>query len=259
MNSSQIKKTFIISLRLYPLFIGALFLLGFLLGAFSGRKDSILGKDAFYTILEVVLLLVPIGAMIAFLFIGNNSDKEYKRNSQNQENFNFEDAFSLPNEKMHGYKLANIVGREPTFMGLTGDLYNSDDTSKCEAYPEHVPPVKDCQCGFHAFKNLGEATFERSIYRTAFLFDVDLYGLGFEYQRGFRAESQVINQMLAPTRCMFCKTLPAKKFVAKYEFEEHQPSMWRWQLRCNLCSILFKPENTLSIDQMSERLKIKIF
>jgi len=238
--------------------MGLLLLLGYLGGDFSNRSNPVVPRDAFYTVLAIVLAIVPLGAMVGFLVIGNASDREYIRNTENQENFHFTNAFALPNEQMHGYKLARIVGREPMFMGLTGDVYTADDHSKCEANPDHVPPVKDCQCGFHAFKDLSEATFERSIYPGAFLFDIDLYGLGFIYKRGYRAETQVINHMIAPKRCMLCKTLPVKRFVTKYEFSDFHPGIWQWQIRCGLCSSVFKPENRLSINQMAERLKIKI-
>jgi hypothetical protein len=258
MRASQLRKIFILILRLYPLLIGALLLLGFLLGDFSERSDPILAQDTYYAILKIVLGVVPISAMVAFLLIGNASDRAFRRNNENQETFEFEDAFTLPDEKMHGYKLARIVGREPIFMGLTGDTYSADDSSHCGIYPDHVPPVKGCQCGFHAFKDLDEAIFERSIYRTAFLFDVDLYGLGFVYQRGYRAETQVINHMIAPKRCMLCKTLPAKKFVTKYEFNDSQPGIWSWQIRCRVCSGFYKPADTLSFDQMAHKLEIKI-
>ena len=238
--------------------IGVLLLLGYLLGDFSEQSNPILAKDTFYVILTIISAVVPLGAMLAFFLIGRASDREYLRNTQNQEKFNFQDPFALPDAQMHGYKLARIVGQEPTFMGLTGDLYTSDASAHCGVDPDHVPPVKGCQCGFHAFKDLNEATFERSIYRTAFLFDVDLYGLGFVYQRGYRAETQVINHMIAPRRCMLCKTFPVKRFVAKYEFSSIRPGIWEWQIRCSICSSATKEENRLSIDEMAEYLKIKI-
>lgn len=258
MRASQLKHSFITTLRLYPLFIGAVLLAGYLLGDFSEKSNPILAKDTFYTILTVLCVAVPLIVMAAIAFIGNASDREYQRNTHNQENFNFQDAFALPDERMHGFKLARIVGREPTFMGLTGDLYSADASAHCGIDSDHVPPVKGCQCGFHAFKDLREATFEGSLYRTAFLFDVDLYGLGFIYQRGFRAETQVINQMIAPKRCMLCKTLPVKRFIAKYELSGTQPGFWEWQLRCNVCSSVTKNENRLSIEEMARKLQIKI-
>lgn len=258
MGVSQLKRMFIATLKLYPLALGLLLLGGYLLGAFSDQSNPLLAKDTFYTILTITSVIVPLGAMLAFFLIGRASDREYLKNTKNQENFTFEDPFALPDEQMHGYKLARIVGREPTFMGLTGDLYLADASAHCGLDPDHVPPVKGCQCGFHAFKDLGEAVFERSINRSAFLFDVDLYGLGFIYQRGYRAETQVINHMIAPKRCMLCKILPVKRFVAKYEFSSLGPDMWQWQLRCSVCSSVTKPENRLSIDHMAAKLKIKI-
>ncbi len=258
MGVSKIKRKFIVALRLYPLLIGATFLLGYLLGSFSKQEDPILAKATFYAILTILSIVVPLAAMLAFFLIGRASDREYLRNTENQEGFTFDNPFALPNEQMHGYKLAKIVGREPTFMGLTGDLYTSDASAHCGADPDHVPPVKGCQCGFHAFKDLTEAVFEGSLYRSAFLFDVDLYGLGFVYQRGYRAETQVINHMIAPKRCMLCKTLPVNQFVAKYDFSSVAPDRWQWQLRCRLCSSATKEENRFSIDEMAEKLKIKI-
>jgi hypothetical protein len=258
MRVGKIKKIFIISLRLYPLLLGLLLLTGYLLGGFSDQENPIVAKNTFYAILTILSVVAPLGAMLAFFLIGRASDRAYLRNTTNQENFTFEDPFVLPDEQMHGYKLAKIVGREPTFMGLTGDLYTADASAHCGVDSDHVPPVKDCQCGFHAFKELNEAVFERSIYRSAFLFDVDLYGLGFIYQRGYRAETQVINHMIAPKRCMLCKTLPIKGFVAKYEFSSLGPDMWQWQLRCSLCSSATKEENKLSLDEMAKKLKIQI-
>lgn len=258
MRASQLKHSFITTLRLYPLFIGAVLLAGYLLGDFSKKGNPILAKDTFYMILTILCVAVPLIVMVAFAFIGNASDREFKRNTENQENFNFQDAFALPDEQMHGFKLARIVGREPTFMGLTGDMYSADASAHCGIDPDHVPPVKGCQCGFHAFKDLREASFERSLYRTAFLFDVDLYGLGFIYERGYRAETQVINQMFVPKRCTLCKTLPSKRFIAKYEFSGPQPGYWEWQIRCRVCSAATKAENRLSIDEMAQRLKIEI-
>lgn len=233
-------------------------LAGYLLGDFSANSHPILANDTFYRILTIICAVIPLSAMGAFAWIGNASDREFQRNTANQENFEYQDALDLPNEKMHGFKLARIVGREPTFLGLTGDTYAADASAYCGVDSNHVPPVKGCQCGFHAFKDLREATFERSLYRTAFLLDVDLYGLGFIYQRGFRAETQVINQMIAPKRCMLCKTLPVKRFIAKYEFSGAHPGFWEWQLRCNVCSSVTKDENRLSIEEMAHKLQIPI-
>lgn len=258
MSLSQLKRKFILVLRLYPVFIALTLFMGYLLGGFSQESNGILPQATFYTILSILAGAVPLVAMLTFLFISKATDREFFRNILNQENFNFQDAFALPDEKMHGYKLARIVGREPTFMGLTGDVYTADASAQCGVNPDHVPPVKGCQCGFHAFKDFKEAIFERSIYRTAFLFDVDLFGLGFIYRRGYRAETQVINHMIAPKRCMLCKTLPVKRFVAKYDFSSIEPGVWEWQIRCFVCSSATKPANRLSIQEMAQKLHIQI-
>jgi len=258
MRSGQSRRAFIRLLRLYPVLLLGLLGILYLLGGFSGKPDAMLSESVSYTILAIILFIVPPSAMIAFFFIGRASDREFIRNSKNQNNFQIQDAFDLPNESMHGYKLAGIAGREPTLIGITGDLYSADDSAKCGVNPDHVPPVKDCQCGFHAYKELSEAEFELSTYRNTFLFDVDFYGIGFVYERGYRAESQVMNKLIAPKRCMFCKTLPAKRFITKYEFSENQPGLWRWQMRCFLCSSFTKKINQMSIVDMAKKLNIKI-
>jgi len=258
MRVGRLKRAFIVGLKVYALIIIGLLAVGYVLGEFSDKGHPVLAKDTFYAILTIVYITIALSAMVAFAFIGRASDREFLRNSENQENFNFQDAFMLPDERMHGYKLARIVGRVPTFMGLTGDLYTSDASAHCGVNPDHVPPVKGCQCGFHAFKELREASREQSSHRTAFLFDVDLYGLGFIYQRGFRAETQVINQMILPKRCMLCKIFPAKRFIVKYEFSNSLGGYWEWQIRCHLCSSATKAEDRLAIEDMAQKLGIEI-
>jgi hypothetical protein len=145
-----------------------------------------------------------------------------------------------------------------TFTGLTGDTYKKDESATCKAFPDHVPPVSDCECGFYAYSDIEEAKFEGSINPGAFLLDVDLYGVGFKYARGYRAETQVVNELITPSRCQFCRILPAKVFVTTYKLGYDDISWWQWQIRCVICSSSFKDEDKLSIDQMSASLKLLI-
>ena len=258
MSNSRSKRRFIRLLRLYPVFLLALVGVIFLLGGFSDNPNAFLPKSFSYTIFLILLVVAPIGAMLGFIIIGRTADREFLQNSVEQDKFEIKDPFELPNEVMHGYKLAGISGRVPTLIGITGDLYGADDSAKCGVNPDHVPPVKDCQCGFHAYKELSEAAFELSTHRNTFLFDVDLYGLGFVYKRGYRAETQVVNRLIAPKRCMLCKTLKATRFITKYEFSGQDVGLWRWQMRCATCSLFTKTADQMSIDEMAQRLKITI-
>ena len=159
---------------------------------------------------------------------------------------------------MHGYKIAIITGRSPTLTGLTGDTYLSDATAKCTINKEHVPPVADCECGFYAYSEFAEAKFEGSINPGAFLLDVDLYGVGFKYARGYRAETQVVNELITPSRCQFCRILPAKVFVTTYKLGYDDTSWWQWQIRCVICSSTFKDADKLGVKEMSASLKLLI-
>jgi hypothetical protein len=154
--------------------------------------------------------------------------------------------------------LALITGRLPTLTGLTGDRYLSDAQAVCKENADHVPPVAECECGFYAYKELADAQFELSINPGAFLLDVDLFGLGFTYKNGFRAETQVVNRLITPSRCMRCRVLPAKVFVTTYRLGYEDTAWWQWQMRCVICSSSFKIEDKLTVEQMAQRLAVKI-
>lgn len=258
MASVQLKQRLIKLVRLYPILALAVLLLAYLLGGFSEKENPLIPQSVVITFLYLFVGLVPLFFIIAFIVVGNNSDKEFTRNKGNQSKLVYEDAFDLPTQQMHGYKLAIITGTVPTLTGLTGDTYLSDSSAKCTTYPEHVPPVTGCECGFYAYKNLSDAKFELSINPGAFLLDVDLYGIGFTYQRGYRAETQVVNSLTTPKRCMRCRILPASVFVTTYRLGYDDISWWQWQVRCLVCSSSFKDKDKLSIEQMSDKLSLKI-
>lgn len=258
MSSAQLKQRLIKLVRLYPIIALVVLLLAYLLGGFSEKENPLVPQSVVITSLYLFVGLVPLFFIIGFIVVGSATDKEFTRNRGNQSNLEYEDAFDLPTEVMHGYKLALITGRAPTLTGLTGDTYLSDSAAKCSIDSDHVPPVAGCECGFYAYKILSDAKFELSINPGAFLLDVDLFGIGFSYQRGYRAETQVVNSLKIPKRCMRCRILPASVFVITYRLGYDDISWWQWQVRCLVCSSSFKVEDKLSIEQMSKKLSLKI-
>jgi len=244
--------------RRYPLIALSVLAIAYLLGAFSSSDDSFVPQQVVITGLYLFVGIVPLGFIIAFVVIGSLADAQSVKNREKSSNLNYQDAFELPSEIMHGYKLALITGQSPSLTGLTGDKYSSDAQAVCTTNSAHIPPVAECECGFYAYKELADAQFEKSINPGAFLLDVDLFGLGFTYKNGFRAETQVVNRLIKDKRCMRCKTLPAKVFVSTYKLSYTNTAWWQWQIRCLVCSSSFKEKDKLSIEQMAEHLALKI-
>ena len=258
MSVNKSRQRLIKWVRRYPLIALSLLALAYLLGGFSEKDDGIISQQLIITTLYLFVGVVPLGFIIAFVVVGRLGDLESAANKEKQSNLSYEDAFNLPSQIMHGYKLAMVTGVSPTLTGLTGDTYLSDAQAICKENPEHIPPVAQCECGFYAYKELADAQFELSINPGAFLLDVDLFGLGFTYKNGFRAESQVVNRLITPKRCMRCRVLPAKVFVKSYKLGYEDTAWWQWQIRCVICSSSFKPADKLTVEQMSHHLTVKI-
>lgn len=258
MDFAQNRRRLIRLIRIYPLIALGVLTLAYLLGAFSEQEDPLISQNVIITALYLFVGVVPLVFIIGFITVGRASDKAGLKNNKAHSKLNYNHAFDLPSEVMHGYKLAIITGRSPTLTGLTGDTYLSDASAKCSINKEHVPPVADCECGFYAYSDLTEAKFEGSINPGAFLLDVDLYGVGFKYARGYRAETQVVNELITPRRCQFCRILPAKVFVTTYKLGYDDTSWWQWQIRCVICSSTFKQEDKLGVKEMSASLKLLI-
>ena len=258
MSYVQNRQRLIRLIRIYPVIAIAVLAAAYLLGGFTDQVDPLIPQEVITTALYLFVGAVPLVFIIAFLIIGRVGDKAALKNNNHTDKLNYQSGFDLPVEQMHGYKLALITGRTPTLTGLTGDTYLSDSSAKCSINSEHVPPVAQCECGFYAYSDIDEARFEGSINPGAFLLDVDLYGVGFKYARGYRAETQVVNELITPRRCQFCRTLPAKVFVTTYKLGYDDTSWWQWQLRCVICSSSFKEADKLSVAQMSEKLRLLI-
>lgn len=199
---------------------------------------------------------MPILFIIGFILIGNLGDRERSRLNVNQQILAYDDPFELPSEKMQGYKLAVITGRNPEFRGLTGDEYKADDSAICTSFPEHTPPVASCECGFYAYRDRADAKFERTLNPGTFLLQVDLFGVGFKYRDGYRAETQVVNQIIMPKRCMRCRVFAPTIFVVIYKMGFYNDTWMQWEARCNMCTITFKNEDKLSITDMYQKLGV---
>ena len=258
MSASTNRQRLIKWVRRYPVIALSTLAFAYLLGGFSQNDDGLIPQQIVITALYLFVAVVPLGFIVAFIIVGRLGDIESAANKEKQSNLTYQDAFDLPSQIMHGYKLAMVTGRSPTLTGLTGDRYLSDAQAVCSENLEHIPPVAECECGFYAYKELSDAQFELSINPGAFLLDVDLFGLGFTYKNGFRAESQVVNQLITPKRCMRCRVLPAKVFVTTYRLGFEDTTWWQWQIRCVICSSSFKVEDKLTVAQMAQHLAVKI-
>jgi hypothetical protein len=258
MSASTNRQRLIKWVRRYPVIALSTLAFAYLLGGFSQNNDGLIPQQIVITALYLFVGVVPLGFIIAFIIVGRLGDIESATNKQKQSKLSYQDAFNLPSQIMHGYKLALITGRAATLTGLTGDRYLSDAQAVCKENADHVPPVAECECGFYAYKELADAQFELSINPGAFLLDVDLFGLGFTYKNGFRAETQIVNRLITPSRCMRCRVLPAKVFVTTYRLGYEDTAWWQWQMRCVICSSSFKIEDKLTVAQMAQRLAVKI-
>lgn len=255
---AQKRQKLIKAVRLYPIITLALLALGYLAGGFSETKDPLIPKDLVIASLTLYIVLAPTLYIIGFILVGSAGDRERRGLTDNQQRLSYADPFDLPLKKMQGYKLAMITERDPTLRGLTGDSYSADDSAICAKFPEHTPPVASCECGFYAYRTLAAAKFEGSLNPGSFLLAVDLYGIGFEYEGGYRAETQVVNELILPKRCMRCRILSPRVFVVSHRMGYQDYSWMQWQVRCNICSLTFKDKDKLSIADMHHRLEIPI-
>jgi hypothetical protein len=256
MNPAQKRQKLIRAVRLYPVITLALLALVYLSGGFNESSDSAIPRELVMTGLILYSFLAPLLFIIGFVVVGSANDREHQGLSGNQPQLRYADPFDLPQEKMQGYKLAVITEREPTFRGLTGDSYAADDNAVCEKFPDHTPPVSSCECGFYAYRNLADAKFEISLNPGAFLLEVDLYGVGFRYEGGYRAETQVVNRIILPNRCMRCRIFSPTVFVISSRMGYQNYSWMQWQVRCNLCTMSFKDKDKLSFEEMYKKLAI---
>jgi hypothetical protein len=258
MNAALWRRRFIQTLRIYPVVMLVLLATGYGLGAFRADADSLIPRSVIMAVSYFIIGVVPILAIIGFIVIARANDAEYKKAKEQQGKFIYDDAFTIPSEEMHGYKLAMLTRRPPMLTGLTGDPYTADSSAVCTDNPEHIPPVVNCECGFYAYRLRADAQFELSINPGAFMLDVDLYGIVFIYGRGFRAETQVAHHLTVPGRCMRCKILTPRVFVPVFHLGPTNYTWWQWETRCSFCSSTFKEADKLTFPQMAEELKITV-
>jgi len=258
MDLKRFKQGFIRLIRIYPLIAIALLFVAYLLGGFSEQSNPLVPRTIVLAMLYGLIVVVPLIAILIFVGFSISEDRSRNRNLKDLENLPEQDPFNLDHEEMSGYKIVSLTGEVPTFTGVTGDTYKNDANAICKEFPDHVPPVVGCECGFYAFKNRRDAQFELSIYPGVFLIDVDLFGIGFSHKYGYRAESQRVNSLEFPKRCMRCKVLPARVFIKSYKIGYGSNVWWSWSVRCSLCVKGVKPEHRLTIEQMSKQLRVVI-
>jgi len=258
MEMRHFKQSFIKCIRLYPVLALSLLAIIYLLGGFNTERAPVLPRFLLTGTLYLLVGVVPVVAIAGFITLSITEDRSRARGQRQLENLPQEDPFELAYEKMCGFKVVAITGESPIFTGITGDNYSSDDSAKCQQSPDHVPPVSNCECGFYAYKSRSDAEFELTMHPGLFLINVDLFGLGFAHKYGYRAESQRVNSVTIPRRCMRCKTLPAKIFVKSYKLGYGDGTWWQWSIRCLLCSKKVKAENTLTMSQMGQSLQVSI-
>ena len=254
MDSASVERKLGRTLRVMPAVVLVLLALSYLTGGFSNSSEPSAVKNFTHFFFTMFIAVGPVIFIAVLLLIERLRKVTEKNIAINTNKLLYADAFELPSQEMHGYKIAFITDRPPTFTGLTGDRYTQDAVAKCSLNTDHVPPVAGCECGFYAYNDIRRAHHELSINPGAFLIDVDLFGVGFTYTRGFKAESQLVNFLTLPKRCMRCKTLSAKKFVARYKINYSSFAYWQWELRCNLCSYSFKTQDSMSVEEMSKAL-----
>lgn len=258
MDLKRIKQEFIRLIRIYPLIAIGLLLMAFLAGGFSQEANPLIPRPIVMGVLYGLIIVVPLIAILIFVGFSMSEDRSRARIEKNVNALPEEDPFDLVHEKMSGFKIVALSGHTPTFTGVTGDTYAHDTNAVCKEFPDHVPPASGCECGFYAFKELRDAKFELSIHPGLFLIHVDLFGIGYAHKYGYRAESQRVNSLNFPKRCMRCKVLPARVFVKSYKLGYGDSAWWQWSVRCSACAKSVKAADTLSIAQMSRQLKVII-
>lgn len=258
MDSASVERKLGRTLRVMPAVVLSLLALSFVTGGFSNSPEPSATKTLSHFLFTFFIAVGPVIFIAVLLLIERLRRAAEKNLASSSNKLVYEDAFNLPSQEMHGFKIAFITDRPPTFTGLTGDRYTHDAVAKCSLNSEHVPPVAGCDCGFYAYNDIRRAHHELSINPGAFLIDVDLFGVGFTYTRGFRAESQLVNFLTLPKRCMRCKTFSPKKFVATYKMNYAAFAYWQWEFRCSICSYSFKEQNCMSIEEMSQALKTSL-
>jgi uncharacterized membrane protein len=258
MDSKGFKQGFIKFIRIYPFIAVGLLVIAYLAGGFSQTTNPVIPRAIVTGFLYGLIGFVPVIIVLIFIVIGVSEDRARVRNLKNPVNHSQEDPFNLAHENMRGFKVVGLTGESPTFTGITGDTYKKDDSAICSAFPDHVPPVSGCECGFYAYKKRSDAQFELSIHPGLFLIDVDLFGIGYSHKHGYRAESQRVNSLILPKRCMRCKTLPARIFTRSYKIGFGNSSWWQWSVRCLVCAKTVAATEKLTIQQMSQKLQVAI-
>lgn len=248
LNTFKLKKILIWSVRIYPIFILSTIAI----------TEWVIKSETFKKDVYLLLGVSPLLFIIGFIILGSSLSKADQITSLESRKFDYEDIYEIPREQMDGFKLLLLTGEVPRLTSLSGETYNWRDNATCTENPDHVPPVANCKCGFYGYKSFDDARFEKSLNPESFIVSAEFYGVGFEYERGFRAESQDIKRLFLPKRCQRCKIFPGKIFVRELKFSMNNEFWYLWQVYCGLCKRTSKEGSRATFDEVQEELEVNI-
>jgi hypothetical protein len=156
----------------------------------------------------VGLLVIAVGPLLAHRAVVHACRRARRRTWEQ-----FEEEQST--EPLAASKTAQVLvrtdGTDALFVGVTlGRAYRVDSMAACPRM-RCRPPGLDCDCGFYAFKTRADALDlldQRLAYnglRSKSLLTVELSGSILQYERGYRAERQVVHRVEFARRCARCE------------------------------------------------------
>ena len=80
------------------------------------KRIHFISQNVIVTALYLFVGVVPLVFIIGFITVGKASDKAGLKNNTAHSKLNYDHAFDLPSERMHGYKLAMISGRRQLLL-----------------------------------------------------------------------------------------------------------------------------------------------
>lgn len=171
----------------------------------------------------VGLLVIAVGPLLAHRAVVHACRRARRRSWEQL-------AEQRSSEPLAASKTAQVLvrtdGDDALFVGVTlGRSYRVDAVAACPRM-RCRPPGLDCDCGFYAFKTREDALDlldQRLAYnglRCKSLLTVELSGSVLQYERGYRAERQVVHRVEFPRRCARCedrgRSVPATVLAASH-------------------------------------------
>jgi hypothetical protein len=88
----------------------------------------------------------------------------------------------------------------PQFPREMSTPYDAVCDAVCESERRHPAPSRDCRCGFHAVPSRADL-WRLGLQKESVILDVELAGVVFEHEFGWRAGHQAILGVQLPARC----------------------------------------------------------